>query len=207
MTSAMMTSSSTTSPATVSIADELSGPQWVSRFPGSNRTDTLIDSFRDSCNDFIAAIRNAGGTVVISATLRPPERAYLMHWAHKIYRNNVPPSEVPRKPGVHIDWVHPTLAQSREAARRMIQGYGIGGLAAHTPPSLNTLHTRGEAIDMTISWAGSLEIKNMDGSITTIASLPRTGMNVELKSVGLTYGVKKFVGGASDRPHWSTTGH
>jgi hypothetical protein len=36
---------------------------------------------------------------------------------------------------------------------------------------------------------------------------PRTGMNLQLKAVGLTYGVKKFVNGNADRPHWSTTGH
>lgn len=207
MTSAMMTPSNNPSPATVSISEELSGPQWVSRFPGSNSTETLTQSFRESCENFIAAIRNAGGAVTISATLRPPERAYLMHWAHKIYRNDFPPSQVPPKEGVHINWVHPTLAQSKEAARRMVNGYGIGGLAAHIPPSLNTLHTRGEAIDMNVSWNGSLNVANMDGTITPVTTLPRTGMNLQLKAVGLTYGVKKFVGGASDRPHWSTTGH
>jgi hypothetical protein len=40
-----------------------------------------------------------------------------------------------------------------------------------------------------------------------IASLPRTGMNPDLKTVGASYGVIKFVGGASDMPHWSADGH
>lgn len=65
----------------------------------------------------------------------------------------------------------------------------------------------GEAIDMSITWTGTLSIANKDGSITAVDTTPRTGMNLQLKAVGLTYGVKKFVGGNADRPHWSTTGH
>ena len=64
-----------------------------------------------------------------------------------------------------------------------------------------------EAIDMTISWAGDLKVKNNDGTEKIITTEPRTGMNVQLKAVGLTYGVTKFVGGDGDKPHWSTTGH
>ncbi|CAJ0818191.1 hypothetical protein LMG19087_03349 [Ralstonia wenshanensis] len=31
--------------------------------------------------------------------------------------------------------------------------------------------------------------------------------NAKLKEVGRSYGVIKFVGGATDKPHWSTDGH
>ena len=60
---------------------------------------------------------------------------------------------------------------------------------------------------MSISWTGTLNIANKDGTITAINTTPRTGMNLQLKAVGLTYGVKKFVNGNADKPHWSTTGH
>jgi hypothetical protein len=35
---------------------------------------------------------------------------------------------------------------------------------------------------------------------------PRTGMNAKLIAIGASYGVKKFIGGARDKPHWSATG-
>ena len=109
--------------------------------------------------------------------------------------------------GVDIEWVHPTLAQSKAGAEAMVTDYGIGGLGVNTPPALDTLHTSGEAIDMSISWTGTLLVANKDATVATIDTEPRSGMNAELKAVGLTYGVTKFVGGNADKPHWSTTGH
>jgi hypothetical protein len=32
-------------------------------------------------------------------------------------------------------------------------------------------------------------------------------MNAVLATVGATYGVIKFVGGGTDKPHWSDNGH
>jgi hypothetical protein len=206
-TTAPLTPTTNTAPATVSVTPELSGPAWCSRFPGSRETSTLTPDFRDKCDAFIAAIEAAGGVKNIAATYRPRERAYLMHWAHKIVKNHFDPAMVPPMAGVNIKWDHPTHEASVLAARQMSTGFGIGGLAANTAPSLNTLHTSREAIDMSISWAGTLHIANKDGSITAINTTPRTGMNLQLKAVGLTYGVKKFVNGNADKPHWSTTGH
>lgn len=206
-TTAPLTPTTNTTPATVSVTPELSGLIWCNRFPGSSVTSTLRPDFRDSCNAFLAAIQAAGAHLSIGATYRPAERAYLMHWAHKIVRNGFDPAMVPPMVGVNIKWDHPTLEASVEAADRMSGGFGITGLAANTPPALLTLHMSGQAIDMSITWAGTLSIANKDGSITAIDTTPRTGMNLQLKAVGLTYGVKKFVGGNADRPHWSTTGH
>lgn len=206
-TTAPLTPTTNTTPATVSVSPELSGLVWCNRFPGSNDTSTLRPDFRDNCNAFIAAIVAAGGVKQISATYRPPERAYLMHWAHMIVKNGFDPAMVPPMAGVNIKWDHPTLDASVDAAHRMSIGFGITGLAANVPPALNTLHTSGQAIDISITWTGTLNIANKDGSITAIDTTPRTGMNLQLKAVGLTYGVKKFVGGNADKPHWSTTGH
>lgn len=207
ITTAALTPTTNTTPATVSVLPELSGTVWCNRFPGSRETSTLTSEFRDKCNAFIAAIEAAGGVKNISSTYRPRERAYLMHWAHRIVKQGFDPALVPPMTGVNIKWNHATLEASVNAARQMSTGFGIGGLAVNTPPSLNTLHMSREAIDMSISWTGTLHIANKDGSITAIDTMPRTGMNLQLKAVGLTYGVKKFVGGNADKPHWSTTGH
>ena len=190
----------------VIVTKELSGSVWVPRFPTSRTTDTLTPAFQASVDAFKAAMEAGGANVEIDATFRPKERAYLMHWAHKIYRNSTDPATVPAMVGVNIEWVHPTLALSTAAAKAMVVGYQIGHLGVNTPPALNTLHTAGDAIDMSISWTGNLLVENKDGTVTTINTVPRTGMNVQLKAVGLTYGVTKFLGGEADRPHWSTTG-
>ena len=109
--------------------------------------------------------------------------------------------------GVNINWVHPTVEESIEAAQRMVDDFHIQGLAASTAPALNTLHMIGEAIDMRITWTGNISVEKADGIVVLINTTPRTGMNLQLKQIGHSYGVVKFVGGNADRPHWSTTGH
>lgn len=106
-----------------------------------------------------------------------------------------------------IEWNHPTLDESVAAAKEMVKSFGIAKLAAKTAPALDSLHTIREAIDMNIWWDGDLVISDFDGTEVTIDTEPRTGMNRQLKAVGRTYGVIKFLGGAADKPHWSTTGH
>jgi len=187
------------------MARELSGIAWVDRFPTSKSTETLVDGFREKCDAFLAALEDAGATVSINATLRPPERAYLMHWSFVINAGEVEPDDVPEHTGVEIDWVHrkpngsPDLAASLAAAAAMVHGYDI----AHRP-SLTSLHIFGKAIDMSVEWDGKLKIKQKNGTKKTIGSLPRTGLNHELWVVGAKYGVLKL---PSDAPHWSSTGH
>ncbi len=187
------------------MARELSGVVWVERFPTSRSTATLIDGFRQKCDAFLAALADAGAAVNINATLRPPERAYLMHWSFALNAGEVEPDDVPRQTGVNIEWVHRKangsidLAASRSAAAAMVHGYDI----AHRP-SLTSLHIFGKAIDMSIGWDGVLKVKQRNGTKKTIGSLPRTGLNHDLWAVGATYGVLKL---PSDAPHWSSTGH
>jgi hypothetical protein len=187
------------------MAREPSGIDWVERFPTSKSTETLIDGFRQKCEAFLAALQDAGASVSISATLRPPERAYLMHWSFVIDSGKVNPGDVPAHAGVEIDWVHrkpsgsPDLAASRAAATAMVQAYDIAFL-----PSLTSLHIFGEAIDMSIEWNDALNIKQKNGTAKTIGSLPRTGLNHDLWAIGATFGVLKL---PSDPPHWSSTGH
>lgn len=176
----------------------LSGAQWAALFPTSRSIDDLATAFAGAVRKFTVALRDAGATVNISATYRPKERAYLMHWAWKIGKDGADPANVTPMAGVPIIWQHPTLAQSRAAARAMVSAYGMVQVAA-----LNSRHTERLAIDMTISWAGDLSIKKADGAAKVISSSPRNGGNAALVAVGAGYGVIKLV---SDPPHWSDDG-
>lgn len=204
MTTAQLTPQSNQSPVVVSGGNELSGPQWVTRFLGSSNTSALTPEFQQSVDRFIEAMRSAGAAVTVSATYRPPQRAYLMHWSWQI-AHGAAPTSVPPKDGVNIEWVHSTAEASIRAARSMVAAYGMQNL--QVPPALVSRHTQRKAIDMSISWSGDLLIRNAAGELTIISSGPRTGMNAALKEVGRGYGVIKFVGGVSDKPHWSTDGH
>ena len=190
---------------------EPSGVAWVARFPTSTSVADCVQPFRGNVTAFIAALRAAGASVEIAATLRPVQRAWLMHWCWAIVHRVVDPHGVPARPDVPITWVHLNAqggydaAASLAAAQAMVDAYGMHGL--EVAPALNSEHTAGTAIDMAIAWTGTLTIANHAGAPVHIASLPRTGMNPDLKTVGASYGVIKFVGGASDIPHWSIDGH
>ncbi|HRH16912.1 MAG TPA: hypothetical protein PKV17_07265 [Aquabacterium sp.] len=208
---AQLTPTSDTTPAVVSVTSELSGPQWVPRFPTSTSVSDCEAPFDGNLQAFIDAMKSAGAAVTIAATLRPPERAYLMHWCYRIANEDHDPRTIPAKAGVNIKWDHRTgdgsydADNSKRAARAMRDAYGMQNL--QTRPALNSRHTIGLAVDMSISWSGDLTIVNADGASTTINTTPRTGMNTQLKDVGATYRVIKYVGGAADKPHWSDNGH
>jgi hypothetical protein len=183
----------------------LSGPEWVSQFPTSKSVDDLAEPFRANVNNFIAALKAAGATVSIAATFRPPERAYLMHFCFLIAKNLIAPATVDAHPDVDIQWQHfddaggADLPASLAAATKMMTGYAIA-----FQPTLFSRHTQRLAIDMTIAWQGTLTIAPATGDPVTIASLPRSGGNVDLQQVGKSYGVIKL---ATDPPHWSSDGH
>ena len=200
---ATLTPTANQTPAVVNISNELSGSQWVARFPGTTSTNDLSAAFRPGAVNFIDAMSQAGATITISSTLRPPERAYMMHWSWKIVQGTSPNS-VPAMNGVNIEWEHPTSNASTQAAKNMVNGFGIQKLLV--APSLTSRHTQGDAIDMSISWSGVLSILKTNGQMAVISSLPRSEMNTELHAVGAGYGVIKFLGGTADRPHWSTDG-
>lgn len=178
---------------------ELSGPQWVSRFPCSIELADLASPFREKVTAFHSALIAAGATVSIGATLRPAERAFLMHYAFLIATGALLPADVPAHPGINIVWVHETLEQSRQAAKEMVDAYEIA-----YAPSLHSKHIDGHAIDMTISWLDDLRIADRHGIVVVIASPPRSGDNQKLQAVAKSYGVSKLT---SDPPHWSDDGH
>jgi hypothetical protein len=181
-----------------------SGSSWVGEFPARKDTAALADGFRQRVDDFIAALLAAGARVSVSATWRPPERAYLMHYSYCIAKEDLDPTEVPMREGVDIEWVHRKagkidLPSSKAGAQQMVVGYGTV-----FKPSLSSRHTEGRAIDMTIRWSGSLSIMDANGRRVVIDSGPRSGSNPELEAVGATYGIIKLL---SDPPHWSSDGH
>ena len=192
-------------------AREPSGRAWVARFPTSASVADCAQPFRDNLTAFLAALGAAGASVNIAATLRPRQRAYLMHWCWSNVKQKTDPRSIPPLDGVPIDWTHLDAQgnfdpiASVAAAEDMVEAYGMQGL--NVAPALQSNHISGTAVDMAISWNGSLTINKRDGSAVAIASLPRSGMNPDLKTVGTSYGVIKFVGGASDMPHWSADGH
>jgi hypothetical protein len=122
-----------------------------------------------------------------------------MHFSLMVAKGQIDPRKVPPMAGVNIQWFHGDMARSKNAAAQMAAAYNIA-----FPPVLNSRHTQGLAIDMTITWAGTLNIKDASGAVRAIGA-PRAGdANSSLHRVGATYGVVKLV---SDRPHWSVDGH
>src|SRR5579863_2478623 len=112
------------------MAKVLSGASWVQKFPNSTSVDDLADPFKGNVRKFLAALQKADAMVSINATLRPKERAYLMHWSFKIAQGT-DPETVPAMTGVDIEWVHrdakgnKNLAASKTAAAMMVSGYDI----------------------------------------------------------------------------------
>jgi hypothetical protein len=198
---------------------ELSGRSWVSRFPGSDLVWDLSGTFRQEVTDFISMMRHAGITVTVFGTRRPPERAYLMHYSWLIAKGKIDPADVrPSAPGpgqvpVRICWQHTDSrgaedgAASVAAAREMVSGYHISpGLAV--APALSSLHTRGLAIDMTMTWSkASITIADRRGHRVRISTTPRSGLNSRLIAVAATYGVIHYLSAAADPVHWSVSGH
>ncbi len=179
---------------------EPSGIVWVTRFPTSSSTEDLTPAFRDKVNRFIGALLAARASVKISETYRSRERAYLMHYAYLVARENFDPDRVPPFEGVNICWLHPNAkgnvgpATSKRAAEDMVVAYNIA-----YKPTLDSPHSARRAIDMTIAWQGDLEIVDGAGTLVVVKSEPRNGNNAELHKVGATYGLTKLV---ADPPHW-----
>jgi len=181
----------------------LSGKDWVEKFPTSVSVDDLDPPFRNNVKKFLAALSAAGANLVIRATYRPKERAYLMHYAFRIAREGLSPVGIPTRVNVDIEWAHTDTAgkvdliASRNAAEEMVDAYGIA-----YRPALRSNHTLRLAIDVTISWEGDLKVFDARGKAATIGS-PRTGQNSALIKVGASYKVIKLI---SDPPHWSVDG-
>lgn len=180
----------------------LSGAAWwhtnQARFANSQKTADLIPGFREDVERFIAAMRAGGANVQISSTRRNKVRAYLMHFSWRIARGEIAAGNVPPEPGCQIIWDHGNTAKSRAAAQEMKDLFNIA-----FKPSLNSNHIAGKAIDMTISWNGTLNMVDGQGRAVAVPPPSPGSLNAKLHQVGATYRVLKLL---SDPPHWSTNG-
>lgn len=171
---------------------ELSGAHWCERFPGSRTTAGLVRPFRGSVIAFIQALELARIRVSISSTWRPPERAYLMRYCWDIHHRLIQPELAPARDGVFIRWEHPSPAASLAAAEAMVRTYGL-----RHRPALESRHTEGRAVDMSITaWEGKVIIdgRGKRVKLDTLSDLHR---------VGKSYGVHPLPG---DPVHWSSDG-
>ena len=181
----------------------LSGKDWFTanqaNFPNSNATSELTPGFGAMADSFIAALRTAGATVMISATRRNKTRAWLMHHCWQLAHGAEQPSAITPDPDCDIIWDHGDAKLTRAAAAEMVAAFQIA-----FKPSLTSNHIRGTAVDMTISWSGPINMIDAAGKVHKLDT-PRSGStNSALHAIGASYGVKKLM---SDPPHWSLDGH
>lgn len=182
---------------------ELSGAEWwhanQHKYPNSAAIGDLVATFGTKVEKFVAELRKAGAVVKVQATRRNSIRAYLMHYSFKLSNGQIKATNVPATPGCNINWVHPSEALSRRAAKEMVKLFDIV-----YEPSLKSLHIKGLAIDMSISWSGTIKVKDALGKVFELGAPQSGAKNTVLHRIGATYGVKKLV---SDAPHWSSNGH
>ena len=184
-----------------------SGAEWfeIANASGwSNTTElTALDpSWRPRVEAFIAGLRAAGAEVRITAGLRHPNRAFLMHYAWGVAHGQYTPSQanqVCRGRGIHIDWDHGDVAASRTAAQALVAAFDLVHQA-----SITSNHIRGLAIDM--------EISNLPASITMNGHTYTTQLGASgeaaarsVAPIGRAMGVIWL--GPADVVHWSHDGH
>jgi hypothetical protein len=181
---------------------KLSGAAWwkanEGRYPNSNKVSDLSGSFQANVKTFMSALKAAGADVEVSSTLRNKDRAWLMHWSWQIARGKAKPERVPANANVDIVWDHGDEKASQEAAKAMVDLFRL-----KFEPSLTSRHIEGKAIDMDISWRGTIEIETKAGKKVSIGSPNNGADNDDLHDVGAGYGVVKL---DSDPPHWSSDG-
>ncbi|MES2347111.1 MAG: LysM peptidoglycan-binding domain-containing protein [Pseudomonadota bacterium] len=184
---------------------ELSGPKWCARFPGSRSLDTLNARFKPKAKAFIDAMRAAGISVTVNATLRPIERSYLMYYAFRICKGD-DVTKIPPWDGVNIDWAHrdasgkADVAAAKAAARKMCDGYSLHPNSAKQKVGRpgRSRHNFGGAVDMDLAGYAHKKMKDAKGDEVAIAGFS------SLVAIGSTYGVNYF---PLENMHWSDTGH
>lgn len=176
--------------------NRISGTKWVNMYPTSTSLSSLSPSFSTRVQNFISMLKNNGANVRITTTRRPKERAYLMHYCVKIANDQISPSKVPSLRGVNIIWDHGNEYKSVQAAQAMARAYGIV-----YPPSLNSRHVQGRAIDMVItSLRSTISFRHRGEDILVEIGRDRPENNRRLWRVASDYfAINKS---ASDWVHW-----
>jgi hypothetical protein len=185
-----------------------SGAFWVTwadtNAQNSNDVEKLAEPFRSQAKEFIAALTAAGAKVRVTATKRSSRRAYLFHWSWKVSLGKCRPAEAAAMDGVEIQWDHADDAASRRGAQEMVSGFGLAvPPKSVNAPALTSNHIVGKAIDMDITWSGTITVRDKNGNSVALPFVPDVNKNTALHAVGASYGVKKL---ATDAPHWSHDG-
>ena len=186
-----------------------SGTFWIAwantNARNSTSVDDLVEPFKTNVKTFIKALQNAGATVDVMATLRSDKRAYLFHWCWLIGLGKAKAATADTMAGVDIEWNHGDDQKSQAGAKEMIVGFNLAVPPSSTnPPALHTNHSFGKAIDMEITWKGTINVKQHDGTLQPVTFLADVNQNLKLHAIGATYGVMKLT---TDAPHWSIDGH
>ncbi|MDQ2777782.1 MAG: hypothetical protein M3Y57_23145 [Acidobacteriota bacterium] len=186
-----------------------SGVYWVTwagaHAKNSASINDLVEPFKANAKAFIQALKDAEAQVDIGTTRRSDKRAYLFHWCWKIGLGKAKTSEATAMAGVDIEWDHGDAEKSKTGAKEMINGFGLAVPPNSTnAPALNSNHIQGKAIDMDITWTGTIKTKKKDGAQESILFMIDVNKNSKLHAVGASYGVKKLT---TDAPHWSLDGH
>jgi hypothetical protein len=184
-----------------------SGAEWLeiaNTCGWTNSTDfsALDPSWGPRAQAFVEGLRAAGAQVHVTAGLRHPNRAFLMHYAWGVAQGQYTPSqanEACRGCGINIEWDHGATEATRAAAQALVDAFGLVHQA-----SIKSNHISGLAIDM--------EISDLPASITmngqTYATQCGASGEAAARSVapiGRTMGVIWF--GPGDVVHWSHDGH
>jgi hypothetical protein len=184
------------------VAANLSGADWwhanQAKFPNSELVSALEAPFAAKVASFIAALKAGGASVTVSATRRNKVRAYLMNGSWVVSKGMTLAAKMKTEPGCSIVWDHGDESTSRAAAKEMLDLFDIV-----FQPSLTSRHIVGLAVDMTISWAGTIKVKDGKGKDVSLPP-PAKPTNPTLLALGASYGVLKL---ATDPPHWSDNGH
>lgn len=185
-----------------------SGSYWVSWANANARNSRSLSkldaTFQKKVEAFIGALTSANANVTVRATLRHPKRAYLFHWSWKIATGRNKAADATPFPGVHIDWVHATDAESVAGALEMTSGFGLAmPPRSNVPPAMSSRHIQGLAVDMDIIWPGTIMVMKQDGTAVPLRYISNPNLNIPLHEVGASYGVYKL---RSDAPHWSSDG-
>jgi hypothetical protein len=122
-----------------------------------------------------------------------------MHYSWRVSKGEVRARDVPAVGGLDITWDHGDEKASVQGASEMVRLFRMAHVA-----SLTSNHIRGQAIDMNISWTGSIVLRPAGASAAVeVKAGPRNGDNQQLQAIGAGFGVKKL---RTDPPHWSYNG-
>jgi len=106
--------------------------------------------------------------------------------------------------GIDIDWDHDDDGLSRAGALEMAVGFGLAlPPQSLLPPALDSEHIAGNAVDMDITWEGTIQVRDRYHRKVALTFIQDANANDLLHAVGESYGVKKL---ANDAPHWSLSG-